>query len=234
MNDKQSKQLTGINDSVLLSKTTMWMIQEAYKTLRSNIIFSLSGDGCQIIGITSVNSHDGKSVNSINIAISFAEIKKRVLLIEGDLRRPVIADVLKIEKTVGLSDVVVGEVDLIQAIYKDEIRKVDVLTAGTIPPDSTWILQSPKMAEILREIRKEYDYVFIDFPPALVVTDAVILAKEIDGYLIVVRHNTSEIDEISNVCNIVETAKGRIIGFVYNMAEWKRKKGYKNYYNDKK
>lgn len=225
---------------MLLSEDSSFAVKEAYKTLRTNVAFSLPGAGCKCIGITSPNRGDGKSSISVNLAISFAQINKKVIILDCDMRLPTIAKKIGIESTPGLSNFLVGSnSEAVIRSVKD--YGVDVLTSGNIPPDPTTLLESQQMSNLIEILRKNYDYIIIDLPPLTVVTDAAILSKYIDGYLIVVRHNFSEFSRIKDVLYQLEFADAKILGFAYNGKQMeghhyrksKRNYYYYNYYKKK-
>lgn len=224
---------------MLLSDNSSFAVKEAYKTLRTNVSFSLPGSGCKCIGVTSPSRGDGKSSISVNLAISFAQINKKVIILDCDMRLPTIAKKIGIESTPGLSNFLVGSNS--EAIIRS-VKEfgIDVLTSGNIPPDPTTLLESEQFAKLLEILKKNYDYIIIDLPPLSLVTDAAIISKYIDGYLIVVRHNYSEFNKVKDVLYQLEFADAKILGFVYNGKQmethrYKRKinNDYYNYYNNK-
>ena len=217
------------SESMLLSKKSPFSVQEAYKTLRTNVSFSLPGNECKVIGIVSAKRSEGKSSVSINLAISFAQLQKRVLIIDGDMRLPTIAAKLRIATNKGLSNYLAGNVTEIPIQHIDE-RNLDIITSGNIPPDSTTLLESDQMANLIEQLKEEYDYIIIDLPPITVVSDAAILSKLIDGFLLVVRHNWSEMSKIDETLRQLRFADAKVIGFVYNGKssenKYYKKRGY--------
>ena len=219
---------------MLLSDRSSFSVQEAYKTLRTNISFSLPGSASKCIGVTSANRGDGKSSVAVNLAISFAQINKKVIIVDCDMRLPTVASKIGIESKPGLSNFLVGSnkiEDLL--IRRVEDKGVDVLPAGNIPPDPTTLLESEQMAELMEVLKKHYDYIIVDLPPLMPVSDAAILSKYIDGFLIVVRHEKSEYAKIQETLHQLEFAEAKIIGFVYNgksLENHYRKSGRNKYY----
>jgi capsular exopolysaccharide synthesis family protein len=221
---------------ILLSDQSAFSVQEAYKTLRTNVTFSLPGSGCKCIGVVSASRGDGKSSIASNLAISLAQINKRVVLIDCDLRLPTVAKKFNIPSVPGLSNYLSGDVKRI-AITHDPDRKVDIIPSGNIPPDSTILISSPEMLQLIAELKESYDYIIFDFPPINIVSDAAILSGVIDGYLLVVRHETSEYQMVAETIRQMNFADAKIIGFVYNGKNsskkyYKRGKAYykNNYY----
>ena len=213
-----------------LSEDSPFAVQEAYKALRTNLIFSLPGSSSKCIGITSSGQSEGKSQNILNLAISFGQLGKKVLLIDCDMRLPTIAAKLGIPGRPGLSELLVGQSEGNEVIYRIEESNIDVPPSGTIPPDPTSLLESEQMGKTLEILRKVYDYIFIDLPPVTVVTDAAILAKYLDGFLLVVKHNQSTYRAVSAMLNQLRFADAKILGFVYVNAEADGKKYYRGYY----
>ncbi len=202
---------------LLISEKSSFAVQEAYKTLRTNVMFSLPGTGNKCIGITSADRGDGKSSVALNLAISFAQLKKRVLVIDCDMRLPTVATKLGIKSSPGLSNFLSGQVNFDhKLIYRVNSRGIDVLASGDIPPDPTVLLESKQMEALIKALKEHYDYIIFDFPPINVVSDAIILSKLIDGYFLIVRHNYSEYSRINDVIRIMKFADAKILGFIYN------------------
>lgn len=227
------------SESMLLSKKSPFSVQEAYKTLRTNVSFSLPGSDCKCIGVVSAKRSEGKSSVSINLAISFAQLQKKVIVIDGDMRLPTLAAKLRIATNKGLSNYLAGNCTEIPVQHIED-RNLDIITSGNIPPDSTTLLESNVMADMIEQLKEEYDYIIIDLPPITVVSDAAILSKLIDGYLLVVRHNWSEMSKIDETMRQLRFADAKVLGFVYNgksvESKYYRKRGYykENYYYYKK
>ena len=227
------------SESMLLSKKSPFSVQEAYKTLRTNVSFSLPGGDCKCIGVVSAKRSEGKSSVSINLAISFAQLQKKVIVIDGDMRLPTLAAKLRIATNKGLSNYLAGNCTEIPVQHIED-RNLDIITSGNIPPDSTTLLESDVMADMIEQLKEVYDYIIIDLPPLTVVSDAAILSKLIDGYLLVVRHNWSEMSKIDETMRQLRFADAKVLGFVYNgksvESKYYRKRGYykENYYYYKK
>lgn len=217
----------------ILSGSSAFNVREAYKTLRTNIRFSLPGGGCKKLCITSSLPGEGKTITAINLALSFAESGLRVLLIDADLRRPALARLLIETGTPGLSNILAGMCSEDDAIMKDRYPNLDVIFSGVIPPNPSELLSSAKTQELLNRMAQKYDYIFIDTPPVNVVTDACILASGLDGVLFVVRQNQSDREAVSRGVNQVNMAGAKILGFVLNgvPAEGRKRYGRYRYYN---
>ena len=224
--------------TMLLSDRSPFSVKEAYKTLRTNVMFSLPGKDSKCIGVVSPDRGDGKSSVSINLAISFAQINKKVIIVDCDLRLPTIASKLGIEAKPGLSNFLSGNQDSEQPLIRRSSEYgIDIMTAGDIPPDPTALITSRQMDAFIELLKKYYDYIILDFPPATIVSDAASVSRIVDGYLIVIRHNSSEFSKINETLRQMDFADAKILGFVYNGKD-EQKKYYKNgkyskyYYNN--
>ena len=201
----------------LLTPKSDFFIREAYKTLRTNVSFSLTGDeACKVILVTSSLQSEGKSITATNLAISYAQTDRRVLLIDCDLRRPKMARLLKINNPVGLSNVLMDPFLLGEAIMSSGLPNLDILLSGDIPPNPSELLSSPRMERLLAAVRGKYDIIILDTPPVNMVIDAVVLAPLTDGVLFVVRSNHSERGAVIHAVEQMEYAKAKILGFVLN------------------
>lgn len=214
--------------SILRDKSP-FMIKEAYKALRTNVAFSLPGSEAKCIGVTSGGRAEGKSYNSVNLAIAFAQIDKRVALIDCDMRLPTVASKLGVKAKPGLSDFLVGQARLDEIVRRD-VEGVDVLPAGSIPPDPTGLLESPEIEMLMEQLRKAYDYIIIDLPPVNTVADAAILSRCVDGFLLVVRHDATENKAIAEMLRRLRMVGAKLLGFVYNDVPVDDKRYYKKSY----
>lgn len=213
--------------------------KEAYKLLRTNLEFALADvEGCRVIGITSATRGEGKSLTSINICYTLAEYGKRVLLIEGDLRLPTLSRKLSLSNGKGLSNIIADSSMRTIPIRKysmktkeDEGVTIDILTSGSVPPNPSELLGSERMKLLMKALRNNYDYILIDLPPVLAVTDALVASKVIDGMVIVVRNAVTEKNAYADAIRQMKFANTRILGCVLNCVDQERetKKGYYHY-----
>ncbi|MDR7085921.1 receptor protein-tyrosine kinase [Aeromicrobium panaciterrae] len=194
---------------------------ESYRVLRTNLQFVKLGGASKVFVVTSAVPGEGKSTTTINLALSLAESGKRVLLLEADLRRPRVMTYLGIEGAVGLTTVLVGEVEWQEAVQQS--HGVDVITSGTIPPNPTDLLQSPELRELLVQLRRSYDIVLIDAPPLLPVADAAVLAPVTDGAILVVRHGSTTRGQVSGAVERLRSVGARLAGTVFNMTPVSRR-----------
>ena len=202
----------------LLNQDTNFTISEAYKALRTNIIFALGdkGDACKKIIITSASPGEGKTTTCLNLAIAFAQTGSKVLVIGADMRKPRAYRHLQIERKNGLSDVLCGLATLDQAIKHCAPQGIDCITSGQIPPNPMELLSSAKMGEILDELSKKYDYMFIDTPPVSMVADATALSKYVDGVIVIARQNYTIHETLERARDSLEFAEAKILGYVLN------------------
>ena len=206
-------------------------VSESYKTIRTNLLFLLSGvDSCKTIMVSSPKAGDGKTTNAINIAIALSQLGKRVLLIDGDLRRPSIHKKLHLENASGLSGVLAGF-----AKVEDSIIQVNgsfyVLPAGSIPPNPSEMLASAAMDKLLDELKFIYDFIVIDSPPLGLVSDPLIVAPKTEGIVLIVKEKITKHDDLNKVLDSVSLANIRVLGVVLNSATVQEKYAdYKNAY----
>lgn len=216
----------------LLSQETPFAVTEAFKLLRTNMCYTTKGEACAVYGITSATVAAGKSIVAANTAIAFGQMGKRVLIIDGDLRCPVLHRVFRVDaKADGFSEVLAGVcADPQQAIRATKYENLDVITSGRIPPNPAELLASPRMRAFIAAMKEKYDVIFIDLPPICDVTDAGVISDVVTGYSFVVRSGYSDRRLIGVAADILERLGGSIIGFVLNDVDIKSGDYYKNRY----
>lgn len=190
---------------------------EAYKLLRTNLMFSFSDEGTgHMIGITSAVQAEGKSSTACNAAYALAEAGCRVLLLEADLRRPTIVSKLGIARTPGLTNLLVSREDYREAIQKSSYApKLDILSSGDTSPNPSELLTSNRMAKFVEQLKSEYDYIVMDLPPVTAVSDALAVSKFLDGVVMVVRDEFSDQQMLAEALRQLEMVDVRVLGFVY-------------------
>lgn len=212
---KSNKQIPARRErTCMLTERSPFIIKEAYRALRTNVLFSLPGTECKVVGVSSPMAGDGKSTTAAGLAISLAQIGKRVLLIDCDMRLPTIAEKFKITAAPGLSDFLTGQARIEDVVRKLEDKGIHIMPAGNTPPDPTGLLESKQVEHLFTAFRNIYDFVIVDLPPVIAVPDASILSKYIDGYLLVVRQKQTKHKMISEALRRLHMAAGNIIGFV--------------------
>ncbi len=242
---------SGTEREYMIGPNMNFASSEAYKLLRTNLLFSFSGSSeCRVIGITSSFSSEGKSLTSINLTYTLAVAKKSVLLIEGDMRLPTMNKRLSLKSSPGLSNMLVGMNTAAEAIQtytaaddENVTVSMDVLVSGDIPPNPSELLGSERMMSLLEVLRQHYDFIILDLPPVTAVTDALVASKLVDGMVVVVRSNHAVRGALAETIRQLRLVNTRILGFVFNGAEeagggyYRRgyyKKHYSYYYKDKK
>lgn len=225
---KRSELMT--EDFLITNDNTPFSVVESYKILRTNLLFAMSTSERKSIVLTSAQPMEGKSTVAINLSIALAEAAYKVLLIDGDLRKPVLHKRLKIKNSVGLSNILAGFADEKEAVTT-YIANLDVLTSGEIPPNPSELLSSSAMEKLLRRMEQAYDFVLIDSPPSMVVADAMAVAPLTAGIVLVLRERVTLHPHVEKVLSQMEFAGVKILGMVLNGAGTGKKKygGYKKY-----
>ena len=223
MNKPRTQSSLAHRQRLLLTEKTPFVTQEAYKALRTNVMFSLPGVGCKCVGITSPTPGDGKSTTAANLAISLAQIGKRVLLVDCDMRLPTVASNFRIAPIPGLSDFLVGQAKIEDCVRGSEAFGISVMPAGNIPPDPTGLLEARQIKHLFSAFRKIYDYVIVDLPPVTSVPDAAILSRYLDGYLLAVREKQTRHRDVVQMLKELQIADSKLLGFVSIGGETGRK-----------
>ena len=204
-------------------------ISEAYRTLRTNIQFSSLDNPIKTIVVTSAGPGEGKTISVTNLAITMAHSGSKVLLIDGDLRKPELHKIFEISEQAGLTNVLVDGLNYKEKVLPTHIEGLEILPVGVIPPNPSELLASDKMKRLLEEVNQDYDFVLIDTPPVGVVTDASILSAIADGTVLVCASGQIAIDEVRRTKELLENVKANIIGVILNKISINRK-GYSQYY----
>lgn len=221
-----------------LPSALKFRIEEEYRTIRANIMFSVMKKGCKTIVVSSSNPSEGKTTTTVNLAVTVSQANQRVLLIDGDLRKPKVHQYFSLPNAPGLtnhlSDSISGrrKADLFSVIHPTEYENLSVLCSGSIPPNPAELLGSELMSEFLNDISNDYDYIIIDTPPINVVSDALPLIRESDGVVMVVRQNQTTHPELQKALTSLEFIDAKILGFVVNSVESKSGK-YSSKYGGK-
>lgn len=213
-----------------IGKRLSFGASEAYKLLRTNLVFSMADEEtCKVIGLTSALRGEGKSTTAANLAYSLAESGKKVLLIEADMRIPVMASILRLDETPGLSHVLAGLSDLNDAVRKTPLHSgLSIITAGEIPPNPSEMLSSKRMEQVIEALKPSFEYIIIDLPPVNAVSDSLAVARLLSGMIMVVRQNYCDQSSLAEAMRRMELMEVKLLGFVLNGAETPEKR-YKKY-----
>ncbi len=203
--------------NALVSESSPFAVTEAFKEIRTNMLYTARESNCPLYAVTSAFAHAGKSMVIANVALSFAELGKRVLLLDCDMRNPVQHKIFGLERSAGISEICAGLCREYDSVILHSGRAgLSVVTAGHIPPNPTELLASENFRDFLSAVRERYDAVFVDFPPIGVVIDAVIPVELITGYVVIVRSGEDDKRGISDMLAALRRANANILGFVMN------------------
>lgn len=203
-------------------------VSEAYRTLRTNIQFSNSEQKLRNLLVTSAGPGEGKSTTIANLAIAMSLQGTRTILIDADLRRPVVHKTFGLEKNKGLTNVLVGQMAIDDAIQKSSVKNLDILTSGILPPNPAELLGSNRMQDVISELKDCYELCVFDTPPLVAVTDAAVLSKELGGVLLVVKAGVTQRDALTRGLELLRNVDARILGVLLNGVS--RENSYGSYY----
>jgi len=200
---------------------------ESYRAVRTALYFSTRGQGRTLIQVTSPNQGDGKSTLAANLAVSIAQSGKNVLLVDADLRRPHVGRLFGVTNPVGFAAVLGGLAEPNEAICPTLVPGLSILPAGTTPPNPSELLTGPRLREVLEWLRERYDYVIVDTPPLLAVTDPGVVASQVDGVIMTVRPTKKNRVEAKRAKEILSNLGVNIFGVVVNALDHTR--SYESY-----
>jgi len=204
-------------------------VNAAFEMLMTNLGFTLSDKTLKVIVVTSAIPGEGKSFVAANLAVATAQMGRRVLLVDADMRRPRQQEIWQIPNLTGLSNALVGQAEL-QNTAKETLINLEVLTAGTIPPNPAALLDSQRMAALIKKVARDYEFVIIDTPPLNVFADATILGKLVDGVLLVARPGVVNSVATTTTKTLLEQSRSQVLGMVVNGVSARNSDGYGGYY----
>jgi capsular exopolysaccharide synthesis family protein len=190
---------------------------EAFRTLRTSLMFSLVDSPPKAILLTSAGKEEGKSTTCANLAVTLAQAQKNVLVVDCDLRRPTVHKIFGLRNFEGMTDVLTGEREA-HDVVQTPLKNLNVITVGPLPPNPTELLSSRRFAGFLELVRESYDYVLVDAPPIGLVSDPTIVATQADGVLLVLNSQKARKKEVRQAVRSLEAVGARVLGTVINNA----------------
>lgn len=220
---------THVDQKLILREKVPFRVQEGFHELRTNITFCAAGEKGCTIGIASSIAGSGKSFVIANLAVSLSKLyDKKILLVDADMRRPMIHKIFSLQNKIGLSNLIAG-MKVNEADLKTSFGQLDVITAGTIPPNPIDLLSSPRMKEVIQKWKTEYDYILIDLPPVGEVADMFAVSDEISGYIYVVRSGYTDSRLLRDTTDTITSKNAKIFGYVITDVHPERTEGYTKY-----
>lgn len=189
---------------------------EAYRVIRTSIQFAQAGKELKTLAVTSCTPNEGKSMTIANLAVVLTQAGKSVLLLDCDMRNPTVHKNFNLSNKVGLSSCISMGTALSDAVQKTSIEGLYALTGGVIPPNPSELLGSEQMKNVLQRAKEQYDYVLIDTPPVMPVTDALIVSRFVDGMILVIASAEVKVEMARDVKNQLVNAGANILGVVLN------------------
>ncbi len=191
-----------------------FQIVEAYKAVRTNLLFALATSESKVVVISSAEPNAGKSTAATNLAITMAQTGAKVLLIDADMRKPSLHRTFHVHKANGLSVILSGAATYGDCVCRQVAKGLDLIPSGTLPPNPSELLGSAAMDRFLQEMEAQYDYIFIDTPPLGVVSDALVAAGRAAGVVLVCRQRQTTYAELQNAVEIIHNVQSSLLGVV--------------------
>jgi protein-tyrosine kinase len=227
---KQVSRELDLDLSLITQNSPKSAMSEAYRALRTNLGFAGMEHPFRSVLMTSCQTQDGKSTVISNLAVVTAQAGSKVILVDCDLRKPMQHKIFQLENHKGFTNCILQQLDPQQVAYKTPVDNLTVLTSGPIPPNPAEILNSERTRALWKTLLEKYDYVFIDSPPVMAVTDAAILSTQVDGTLLVVRAGVTRNDLARQAQEQFAKANARLLGVVLNQVKMSDSDYYQYYY----
>jgi len=208
---------------------------EAYRVLRTNLLFSRKDDKLNSVAVVSAGAGEGKSTTVMNLATVFAQSGQRVIVVDSDLRRPTLHKLLRVTNNLGLTNYLLKQNTLEQVIQTTSLPTLDFLASGKLPSSSLGILSSAQMKDLINDLKQRYDFVFFDSPPIMGVSDASILASEVDITMQVIQYRRYPQPMNIRAKQLIEKVGGNLVGIVLNNINMSQDESYyyySGYYHD--
>lgn len=203
------------------------VVSEQFRTIRTNIQFSMVDKDIQTLVVTSAGPNSGKTLVASNLAATFASQDKRVLLVDADLRKPTVHKTFRVRNSEGLTTLLTdGETKVTDAIYRSPVENLYILTSGPVPPNPAELLSSNRMDSIKKEMKQLFDLIIFDMPPVIAVTDAQVMASKADGTMFVIPKGQASKEEVIKAKELLDMVGANVIGAVMNRVS----KANDNYY----
>ena len=205
------------------------VISEEFRTLRTNIQFSMIDKELKTLMVTSSKQGEGKSTIAANLAVVFASQGKKVLLVDADMRNPSLHKLFKVRNQQGLTSILTTKNrQITNLLHKTSQENLELLTSGILPPNPSELLASQRMSQFIEKVKQEYDLIVFDLPPVNVVTDAQVMGNKADGTVFVIRKEVADLSEILKAKELLNLVQANVLGAVFNSKE--RIKGLNNGY----
>ena len=204
-------------------------ISEAYKGLRTSVLFSFPDHGPKALLITSASPSEGKTITSANLAITMAQGGSRVVMLDCDMRKPRLHRLFSMKNERGISNLLVGQCQIKDVIQDGPVANLKVITCGHRPPNPSELLVSDRLSQILAELKEEFDHIIIDSPPLVAVTDSVIISRIVDGVILVIHGGVTSREVIKRGCDLLKNVKAPLLGAIINNIDL-GKRSYYYYY----
>lgn len=191
-------------------------ISEQYRAIRTNLQFASVNRKAQTIVVTSPGSGEGKSITTVNLAVSIAQQGEKVLVVDANLRNPAIHKIFTLENTIGMTNILIGKATLEGAVMQTEVGNLSVLTSGPVPFNPAELLSSVPMEHLIQKAMEQYDFILFDSPSVLDVTDTSVLADQCDGVVLVISCNHTANEDAVEAKRILSFTRGRLVGAILN------------------
>lgn len=229
---KKKVSITKERPGLIVSSRPNAVVSEQFRTIRTNIQFSMVDENFKSLVITSAGPGSGKSIISANLAATFASENKKVLLVDADLRKPTVHKTFRVKNSDGLTTLLTDRgAQIDDMVYRTHIEGLYTLTSGAIPPNPAELLASNRMNELMKELEGVFDLIIYDMPPVIAVTDAQIMASKVDGTIFVLPKGQASKEEVIKAKELLDMVNANVIGAIFNRVE-KSSDSYYYYYGE--